>query len=116
MRVATQLLHYLAEHLRELADPRLFGASVTRVEMTDDLGLARVFVRLGVGAEDDRDGRRQLLSGLASAAGRLRGGVGRALGLRYTPDIRFHYDEGPDATARVEELLAEIRHESDGER
>jgi hypothetical protein len=47
-----------------------------------------------------------------AAAGRLRRHVGQRLALRYTPELRFVYDEGPDAAHRVDELLSEIRAEN----
>ena len=83
----------------------------TRAESPDDLRLARIYVRVGLGGSDDDNSRRDLLRGLKRAAGRLRARMGQRLALRYTPELRFHYDEGPDAVARVEELLAEIRSE-----
>jgi ribosome-binding factor A len=37
--------------------------------------------------------------------------VGRRLGLRYAPELRFTYDEGVDHTSHIEKLLAEISEE-----
>ncbi|MBI4700794.1 MAG: 30S ribosome-binding factor RbfA [Deltaproteobacteria bacterium] len=110
LRVAGDVQQLLSEHLLALEDPRLLGAGVTRVELSDDLQSARVFVRIAVGP-DDPTRRQDLLRALRAAAGRLRHHVGRALGLRFTPELHFHYDRGPDAAWRVEEILAEIRGE-----
>jgi ribosome-binding factor A len=54
-----------------------------------------------------------MLAGLRAAAGVLRREVGQALGLRYAPELRFVYDEGLDASLRIESLLAEIASERD---
>lgn len=110
VRVAGQVRAQLVASLRSLRDPRLASVLVSRVELTDDLQLARVFVRLEVGGEDER-ARRGALKALETASGRLRHELGQELGLRYVPDLRFHYDQAPDAVNRVEELLREIKAE-----
>ena len=111
VRVAERVREEIGRALvRELGDPRLALAVVIRVEMPDDLSVARVLVRLASGGEDEA-ARKRLLAGLSAASGILRKHVGQRLGLRRAPELRFHYDEGQDATTRVEELLAEIRRE-----
>jgi ribosome-binding factor A len=83
---------------------------VTNVEMPDDLSLARVRVRLASGGDDPTE-RSRLLAGLEAAKGLLRKRVGQSIGLRRAPELRFHYDEGQDASQRVEELLHEIERD-----
>ena len=39
--------------------------------------------------------------------------LGRALGLRVTPELRFEYDTTPDTARRVDALLGETRHGDD---
>jgi ribosome-binding factor A len=110
-RVAERVREEIATALaRDLQDPRLAYVVVTRVEMPDDLQLARVRVRLAAGGDDPAQ-RKRALNGLRAAGGQLRKRVGQALGLRRTPELEFHYDEGQDASTRVEELLEEIRRE-----
>ena len=109
LRVERDIHEQLATALRQMRDPRLSAVSITRVQLTDDLQFARVFVRLGVAAEVDS---KELMRGLRSAGGRLRTHVSSKLALRRTPVLRFIYDTGVDAAERVEELLAEIRDES----
>ncbi len=91
--------------LRETNDPRLQGITVTAVRMSPDLRVARVYVRrlggAGAGAEMQR--------ALGRAAHFLRGEVGRSLGLRVTPELRFEYDTTPDTAARVDDLLHTAR-------
>jgi ribosome-binding factor A len=95
---------------REVKDPGVAGAVVTRVEMPGDLRVAHVFVRLLDGAEDT-DKRRTLLNSLRRASGMLRREVAQRLRLRYAPELRFTYDDGTDHTTRVEEILSEIEAE-----
>ena len=109
-RVSQRLREELASALRELRDPRIAGAAVSRVEMTDDLQLAKVYVRR---LEGDDGASKAMLKGLEAASGRLRRDVSRSLGLRYAPTLRFYYDDAPDAMNRVEEILREIKRGSD---
>lgn len=113
-RVASEMYEELAMAVGGLSDPRVHGARVTRVALTDDLRFARVFVRLEVDG-DDPVARKKLLQGLSSASGKLRGEVTRTLGLRFAPELRFLYDEGLEASARVEELLREIAEGTSGD-
>jgi ribosome-binding factor A len=112
-RVAVRLREELSAILRDMRDPRIVGTLISRVEMTDDLQTARVFVRRELGADTEAD-RRALIKGLASAAGKLRRDVSHALSLRYAPALHFFYDDAPDAMTRVEELLREIKTEEQG--
>lgn len=112
-RVSERLREEVSARLRTLDDPRLLGIVITRVEMTDDLQLARIYVRRELGISDESE-RRALLRGLASASGKLRRDVGQVLSLRYSPELKFFYDEGLDAINRVEELLKEIHAEDEG--
>jgi ribosome-binding factor A len=113
-RVATLLRAHLTEALtREVADPRLTALVVTSVTVPDDLGIARIGVRL-LGGDEDPEQRRSALRALRRAASRLRRGVGPRLGLRRVPELQFFYDTGHDASRRVEELLHEIAKEREG--
>jgi ribosome-binding factor A len=90
----------------EVKDPEVDGVIVTAVQMTTDLQLARVFVRLLEGGDDAR--RNRLVAALRRAGSLLRREVARRLRLRRAPELRFEYDTGVERAARVEELLAEI--------
>lgn len=107
VRVAERVREEVSSLLgRSLSDPRLQGLIVSRVEMTADLQLARVFVRLSQGGDDEQ--RKAAMRGLQSAASRMRRAIGHNLELRRTPELRFEFDTGMDAQARIEELLREI--------
>ncbi|MDI1434691.1 30S ribosome-binding factor RbfA [Polyangium sorediatum] len=108
-RVAARVREELAALLRDMADPRLHGVLISRVEMTDDLQTARIFVRHELGASPGEPERRSMLKGLEAAGGRLRRDVGKAVQLRRAPELKFIYDTGQDSAYRVEEILHEIR-------
>ncbi len=91
--------------LRDLRDPRLRGVSLTSVRMADDLRHGRIRFSHLRGRAHAPDA----IKGFRSAEGFIRRNLGRALGLRYTPDFDFEFDPGPESAARVDELLRETR-------
>ncbi len=109
-RVAGRMQEELSLALRELRDPRVEGVIISRVELTDDLQTARVYVRRLSGA--DEPAVKAAVKGLGAAAGRLRRIAGQALALRYMPELRFFYDDSLDAVTRIEELLLEVKRDT----
>jgi len=94
--------------LEEVKDPRLREVTVTAVRVTADLRIARVYYRtLALEPRAEAAARA-----LARATPFLRGALGRALGLRVTPELRFEYDTTPDAARRLDVLLGP--HEDEG--
>ncbi len=113
-RVAEAIRAYVTQALiRDLGDPVLSGIVVTTIEVSDDLSIAHVKVRLLVG-DDDTKQRREAMRRLHRASTRLRRGLAPSLNLRRVPELRFDYDVGLDASRRVEELLREIDREPKG--
>ncbi|MBI1798860.1 MAG: 30S ribosome-binding factor RbfA [Candidatus Eisenbacteria bacterium] len=105
-RVAHLMRREVAEILqRKLRDPRVTAmVSVTDVEVTHDLSMARVFVSiLPGGTEGERT-----LDALQSAAGFVRHELAPRLGLREVPQLRFVLDTSIDRGARVDELLRRL--------
>lgn len=82
-------------------DPRLQHVVVTGVEMSADLRVARVYFRIFGDAEPPEAAQQAL----RRAEPFLRGALGRGLGLRVTPELRFEYDVVPDRAQRVDDLL-----------
>jgi ribosome-binding factor A len=108
LRVAQDIRDALTQSMgKEVADPRLLGTVITRVEVSPDLGVARVFVR--VLQEPTPRVIKEVLATLSRAAGRFRRGIAAGLRTKRVPELRFEYDQAHDARARVDELLQEIR-------
>jgi ribosome-binding factor A len=106
-RVADQIRRVLADLLRVAGDPRLGPVTVTDVRLSPDLKHAVVFVTTLDDAERDRT-----LHVLARAAPFLRRSLARRAGLRFTPELRFVFDEALLEGMRVEEILGELhRHD-----
>ena len=85
----------------ELKDPRIGLVTVTRVEVSADLGHARVHVGI-LGGEAER---KKSLEALRSAAGFVRRELAQRLGIRQVPEVDFRFDKGLEATERVARLL-----------
>ena len=94
----------------EVRDPRVGTVTVTRVEVTNDLSHARVYVS----APGDDGARAQAVEGLRSAAGFLRSRVARVLTTRTVPELHIEADRGLEHAARISELLEGIRREETG--
>jgi ribosome-binding factor A len=105
-RVAERMREEVSRELLALSDPRVAGVVVTRIDLTDDLAFARVYVRRDLGADENE--KKALMRGLEAAHGRVRREVGKRLDLRVAAQLRFVYDEGIDHQNRIEELLREI--------
>jgi ribosome-binding factor A len=113
-RVAGLVRAHVTELMRrELGDAELAEVVVTSVEVTKDLSIARILVR-SLTTDDDPAARKRLMQRLRRAAPRLRRALGPRLELRRVPELRFEFDLGRDASARVAELLAEIAREPKG--
>jgi ribosome-binding factor A len=110
-RVAELIQRHFAEVLRrEVDDPRFAAVVVTGVDVSDDLMIAKIGVRLLVTDDDERQ-RKGIIERLRRAAPRLRRALTPRLELKRAPDLRFHYDVGPDAHQRVATLLREVEAE-----
>jgi ribosome-binding factor A len=89
---------------REIKDPRIGFVTFTRVDMSDDLRYAKVFASIMGSAPE----KARTLQGLSSATGYIRRHLGRALHLRYTPEITFLIDESLEHGAKIAQLLRQL--------
>lgn len=87
----------------DLKDISIGLSSITDVEVSPDLHVARVFMS-GYNEEETRNAVRAL-QGLR---GKVRHFLGKRIRLRYTPELEFKYDETAARAGRVENLLAEV--------
>ncbi len=110
-RVAREVQKELSDLLlREVKDPRVRTATVSRVELSDDLRKATVYVA-ALGAVGDEARSAELLEGLRRAAGFLQGKLGRNLRMRNTPRLTFVYDAGLENLIQVAEILSDLEGE-----
>ena len=90
--------------LTDLRDPRIEDVTVTYVEVSPDMRLAKVHVSI---MGDDRK-QKLCLHGLQSSAGYLQSKISDRIDTRYTPRIRFELDEGVKKSLAINQLLQEL--------
>jgi ribosome-binding factor A len=105
-RVGALLQSALSEMLlRDVKDPRVRMVTISDVKLSPDLKHATVYVSI----MGDDAAHARMLAGLASARSYLQSQVGRRLGLRFTPELRFEVDPSFAAAERLERLLRDAR-------
>lgn len=104
-RLDSQIRQELMDLLqREMKDPRLGFATITRVETARDLGHARVWVSvLGTDAE-----RERTMSALRVATPWLRRKLGERLSLRHVPELSVREDDSIASGDRVLQIIREL--------
>ena len=102
----------LSNQLRRVKDPRVADLmiSITRVETTPDLRYAKVYASF---LQEEK--AEDALKGLKSAGGWLRRELGRALQLRYTPELVWELDESITYGARMMKLINSLEVKPDGD-
>jgi ribosome-binding factor A len=91
---------------RDVEDPRVGLVTVTEVEMSPDLKVAKVFLSPVDPAADVAETIRVL----ERAAGFIRKQlVRRRLPIRHLPELRFQHDDSIARGSRIDRLLEELR-------
>ena len=110
-RIGDQIRAELATLLTRgvVKDPGIGFVTLTRVRVTADLQLARVFYT----ALGDDKARRETARALARALPFLRRQIAGRLRLRRAPELVFQYDETVAKQERVEQILREIHDEAE---
>lgn len=93
----------------KMLDIRLFDCpiTITKVVVTGDLKIANCYflpfnTKLTIA---------EITESLNKSKNAIRGFVTNKINMKYSPDIRFHYDQGFDNTTKVEELLKNVEIE-----
>jgi ribosome-binding factor A len=90
--------------IADLKDPRIADVTVTFVEVSPDLRLAKV----NVSVMGDESKQKLCLHGLQNSAGYLQQKVGRRIDTKYTPRIQFVIDKGMQNSMIVTKILEEV--------
>jgi ribosome-binding factor A len=94
---------------RQIKDPRLGFVTVTEVDTTADLKLARVYVSV-LGPEEQWT---KSFKALESARGFVWNWLRKHLDLRVTPQLAFRPDRSMEHAAHIQSLLAGLRSDDD---
>jgi ribosome-binding factor A len=85
-------------------DPRVGLPTVTRVDVTPDLWVARVSVHPDPAVED----ADALMEGLEAASPFIRRELGKVMHIRRVPELRFEEDRTLEQALRIEKILSEV--------
>jgi ribosome-binding factor A len=108
-RRTRQVGEFLREELSdiirtEVKDPRIGFFSVTHVEMSPDLRMARVYISV-LGTEEERTAT---LTALRSAAGFIRHHLKPRLRMRQIPELDFRDDRSMEHAEEIARTLREL--------
>jgi ribosome-binding factor A len=95
--------------IQEIADPRLYGISVTDVKVDRELAYATVYVSALEGSERSAE----VLDGLQHAKGFLRSELAHRINLRVFPRLRFNWDPTFERAEKIEQLIASLHDEGE---
>ena len=90
---------------RDISDPRLTFASITRVELLEDYSLAKVYWDTFDVAKRG-DIKAAFDGGVAS---KLRSVLSKELNVRHTPKIELYYDSQFEDERKIEELIEKTK-------
>ena len=107
-RVAEQIREEISQILAtEVADPGVGLVTVTRVKVTADLSLARIYWTI----MGDAAQRKETAKALTRATPFVRRLLSQRLTLRRSPEVQFLFDQSVAAQDRVEQILYELKQE-----
>jgi len=111
-RVAEQIRIEIAGILqRDLKDPRVGLATCTRVQISGDLKIAKIYVSV-LGTSEEQERTMLVLQGASGFVRRL---LGQRLSLRASPEVRFLFDPSVEYGIRLDRLIEETRQGPPGE-
>ena len=111
-RVSGLIQEVLSELLKKkIHDPRLAMTTITRVKMSRDLKIARIYFTI----YGDSQKSEAATKGFDSARGFIKRSLAGKLGLRYMPDLKFFYDDSFDYGSHIDRLLKKISADNESD-
>ena len=89
---------------REVSDPRLENLNVTRVQVSGDLRIAKIFIT----PRADAAATRETMDALARAAGYFRRRLAESLDLHFAPELRFQLDDSIEKGEHFLQVLEQV--------
>ena len=90
--------------LREVKDPHIGFITITDVEVSDDLQVAKIYYTI-LGDEKQLSESAQALS---RASRFIKKQLGKRLRMRYIPDIIFRYDHSLEYGDKIDHILSQL--------
>ena len=92
---------------REFRDKSFGFMTVTEVQMTPDLRIAKVYVSIF----GDGDVKSRTMEMLENEKSRIRSLIGSSIRLKFTPTIQFYIDDTLDRVETINRLIKKIHKE-----
>ncbi len=92
-----------------IKDPRVAPVTLTGVQMSRDIGSAKIYFTVS----DEVTERKDAEKGLKSAAPYIRRELGKILGLRFVPNIYFKFDTSVGYGQKIDALLHQVQDDLD---
>lgn len=109
-KVADLIQKEISEMLvKTIKDPRIGFVTITRVAVSEDYRLAKVYFSVAGTVEE----RQRSMEGLNSAKGYVRKELGRRIRLRYTPEIIFKFDPSIEYAIHIGEVFRHLKGEEE---
>ena len=93
--------------LNKLRDPEIGFVTITRVKMSPDLRIAKVYISIL-----DREKRESVFEKINSFNGYIRSELAHRIKIKFTPELKFFIDDTLDYVEKIEGLIKKI-HEDD---
>lgn len=104
-KVAVLLKNEISQILQSrIKDPRVGFVTITNVVLSDDLRQAKIYYSIFGDEKQKKDSQ----IGLEHARSFIQKELGSRVQLRYTPNIRFYFDEGLAYEMRINRILEEL--------
>jgi ribosome-binding factor A len=107
-RVAGLLKEVVSEIIqKEVQDPRILLSTITDVEVSDNLKLAKVYFVC------DSSKKKTAKEGFDHSKGFIKRRLASRVKLKFMPEIAFYYDNSFDYSSKIERILKEVKKEDD---
>lgn len=94
--------------MRRVKDPRLGFVTVTDVEMSEDLKMAKIYI--SVFKEDERELAMEILN---SAKGLVRSELAKRIRVKFIPSLDFRLDKSVEHGSKIDQLLKGIKEKEE---
>jgi len=100
--IQKEVSHMLLESIK---DPRIGFVTITKVEVSDDCRMAKIYFSVaGTIAEKEKS-----IKGLESAKGFVRKELGKRVRLKYIPEIMFKFDPSIEYSIHISEVIEQAK-------
>lgn len=114
-RMSIEIQKIMARIIQEeIKDPRIdfTSLSITRVDVSNDLSHARIYVSV-LGDNEKQD---ETMQALQKAKGYIRTELVQHLRVKHAPELEFRLDRSIEHGIRISSLLDELKEEHKGEK